>query len=175
MCQHWRTPREGVAIPRWCGCRSTERSPRRPGGDLRSRAEPELTPRADLEFAHDQASESHALYPPGRGAGSYRRSGCATRSGSQIGTKNHYPGASGTGTYSVEQPHQLGMWSVSIGIQPIRRRFVGAEPHQRRLPATRPTGAGWPSAAVLVEPDGRSHGDGAPETRLIAAETSARS
>ena len=40
--------------------------------------------------------------------GANRRSGFATWSGSQIGTSCHQPARTGTGTYSVVQPHQAG-------------------------------------------------------------------
>jgi hypothetical protein len=55
-------------------------------------------------------------------AGSYRRSGLAVWSGSQIGTKCHHPSPTGTGRYSVVQPHQLGMWTVWGGRHPCGRR-----------------------------------------------------
>ena len=42
-------------------------------------------------------------------ANSHRRSGLGVCAGSQIGTSDHQPLPSGTGRYSVEQPHQLGI------------------------------------------------------------------
>jgi predicted nucleic acid-binding Zn ribbon protein len=54
--------------------------------------------------------------------GANRRSGFATWSGSQIGTSCHQPERTGTGTYSVVQPHHAGMWSVRPGCQPCGRR-----------------------------------------------------
>jgi hypothetical protein len=54
--------------------------------------------------------------------GANRRSGLATWSGSQIGTNCHLPARAGTGTYSVVQPHQAGMWSVRPGCHPCGRR-----------------------------------------------------
>jgi len=40
------------------------------------------------------------------------------RAGSQIGTSCHQPSRTGTGRYSVEQPHQSGIWSVGGGCHP---------------------------------------------------------
>jgi hypothetical protein len=42
-------------------------------------------------------------------ASSHRRSGFDVCAGSQIGTSDHQPLPSGTGRYSVEQPHQSGI------------------------------------------------------------------
>ena len=42
-------------------------------------------------------------------ARSHRRSGFGVGFGSQIGTSDHQPLPSGTGGYSVEQPHQSGI------------------------------------------------------------------
>jgi hypothetical protein len=42
-------------------------------------------------------------------ANSHRRSGLGVCAGSQIGTSDHQPLPSGTGRYSVEQPHQSGI------------------------------------------------------------------
>ena len=42
-------------------------------------------------------------------ASSHRRSGFGVCAGSQIGTRDHQPSPSGTGRYSVEQPHQSGI------------------------------------------------------------------
>jgi hypothetical protein len=58
----------------------------------------------------------------GGSGGANRRRGFATWSGSQIGTSCHQPARTGTGTYSVVQPHQAGMWSVRPGSHPCGRR-----------------------------------------------------
>jgi hypothetical protein len=89
--------------------------------------------------------------------GSHRRSGFAVWSGSQIGTSCHQPPPVSTGRYSVEQPHQSGMRSVSGGIHPRAPEVAPAESHRRDLAATGPAGERGAPAAGGVEPGGRGH------------------
>jgi hypothetical protein len=90
-------------------------------------------------------------------AGAQRRSGVGVCSGSQIGTRYHHPEPSSSGRYSVEQPHQSGMRSVSGGVHPVRPRSLARQAHRGDLATARPTRAGGAGAASGVEPDGRRH------------------
>ena len=77
--------------------------------------------------------------------------------GSQIGTSYHQPSPSGTGRYSVEQPHQSGICSVCGGAQPCRSEIsrpgtASAPPRGHRSSRrARATAAGG------VKPRGRGH------------------
>ena len=90
-------------------------------------------------------------------AGAHRRSGVGVCSGSQIGTRYQHPEPSSTGRYSVEQPHQSGMRSVSGGVHPVSPRSLARQAHRGDLATARPTRAGGAGAASGVEPDGRRH------------------
>jgi hypothetical protein len=67
------------------------------------------------------------------------------------------PEPSSTGRYSVDQPHQSGMRSVSGGVHPVRPRSLARQAHPGDLATARPTRAGGAGAASGVEPDGRRH------------------
>jgi hypothetical protein len=70
-----------------------------------------------------EAEDHGSIVQYGTG-GSQRRRGFAVWPGSQIGTSCHQPSPTGIGRYSVEHPHQSGIWSVWGGRQPCGRRSL---------------------------------------------------